>query len=129
MADLPTAPHRVGFIALVAARRLAPLEEEGQTDTAEQAESRSGGSRTHPQMVFKTTDIEPLVAFAFDPPMFSPGGQELIGAQLLGGAAGDHVVAMDSRLPFLGDFPNDQPQLGRAGQAELSHLSKTLILS
>jgi hypothetical protein len=51
--------------------------------------------------------------------MFSPGGQELVGAQLLGGAAGDHVVAMDSRVSFLGDLPNDQAQLGRARQAQL----------
>ena len=119
MADLPTAPHRVGFIALVTAGHLAPLEEEGQADTAEKAEGRRGGSRTHPQFVLKATNIQPLVAFAFDAPMFSPGGQKLFGAQLLGWAAGDHVVAMDSRLSFLGDFPNDQAQLGRARQAQL----------
>ena len=51
--------------------------------------------------------------------MFSPGGQKLLGAQLLGRAAGDHVVAMESRLSFLGDIPNEQAQLGRARQVQL----------
>jgi hypothetical protein len=111
------------LITFAAARLLAPLKEKRQADTAQQAEGRCGGSRAHPQLVFQTTDIQPLVTFAFNPPMFSPGGQELLGAELLGGAAGNHVVAVAGGLSFLGDFPNDQAQLRRARQTELYGLA------
>lgn len=59
------------------------------------------------------------MAFDFNAPVFSPGGQEVLDAQLLGRAAGDHVVAVDGGLAFFGGFLNDQGQLSRAGQAEL----------
>jgi len=59
------------------------------------------------------------MAFDLDAPVFAQGGQKRLDAQLCGRAAGDHVVAVDGGLAFFGDFPNDQAQLRRAGQAQL----------